>query len=124
MKTPSIVIAAICLVSCGKVQAADTTWPQAAGPHGTYQAEGPEPPVRWSVATGEGGKHSIFEGGTHLPTVIHWPNGKVADGLCGALDMFPTLTAMAGLEMPETRPLDGKNIWPALRDKGATRIPK
>ena len=54
-----------------------------------------------------GGKHSLFEGGTHLPTVIHWPNGKVVsgkwDGLCGALDMFPTLMAMADLKMPETR---------------------
>ena len=69
-----------------------------------------------------GGKHTLFEGGTRLPTVIHWPKGKLAggtwDGLCGALDMFPTLMAMAGLEMPATRPLDGKNIWPALRDNG------
>ena len=73
-----------------------------------------------------GGKHSLFEGGTHLPTVIHWPNGKVVagnwDGLCGALDMFPTLVAMAGLDMPKTRPLDGKNLWPALRDNGASPV--
>ena len=73
-----------------------------------------------------GGKHTVFEGGTHLPTVIHWPNGKVVggkwDGLCGALDMFPTLMAMAGLEMPATRPLDGKNIWPALRDNGPSPV--
>lgn len=73
-----------------------------------------------------GGKHTLFEGGTRLPTVIHWPNGKVVsgqwDGLCGALDMFPTLMAMAGLEMPVTRPLDGKNIWPALRGNGASPV--
>ncbi len=73
-----------------------------------------------------GGKHSVYEGGTHLPTAIHWPNGKVAggawDGLCGALDMFPTLMAMADLKMPETRPLDGKNIWPALRDNTASPV--
>ena len=73
-----------------------------------------------------GGKHSLFEGGTHLPTVIHWPNGKVVsgkwDGLCGALDMFPTLMAMADLKMPETRPLDGKNILPALRDNGPSPV--
>ncbi|MBI5685948.1 MAG: sulfatase-like hydrolase/transferase [Verrucomicrobia bacterium] len=73
-----------------------------------------------------GGKHSVFEGGTRLPTVIHWPKGKVAgrkwDGLCGALDMFPTLMAMASLPMPQTRPLDGKNIWPALRDGGASPV--
>jgi arylsulfatase A-like enzyme len=74
----------------------------------------------------KGGKHSVNEGGTHLPTVIHWPKGKVAqrtwDGLCGALDMFPTLMAMADLKMPETRPLDGKNIWPALRDAGPSPV--
>jgi len=73
-----------------------------------------------------GGKHSVFEGGTHLPTVIHWPKGKVArrkwDGLCGALDMLPTLVDMAGLEMPETRPLDGKNFWPAVRDDKASPV--
>jgi arylsulfatase A-like enzyme len=73
-----------------------------------------------------GGKHSLFEGGTRLPTVIHWPKGKVVsgawEGLCGGLDMFPTLMAMAGLKMPETRPLDGKNIWPALRENGASPV--
>ncbi len=74
-----------------------------------------------------GGKHSIYEGGIHLPTVIHWPQGGVTggrkwDGLCGALDMFPTLMAMADLKMPETRPLDGKNIWPALRDNTASPV--
>ena len=73
-----------------------------------------------------GGKHSVFEGGTHLPTVIHWPKGKLVgrkwDGLCGALDMFPSLMAMTGLKMPETRALDGKNIWPALRDNSASPV--
>ncbi len=73
-----------------------------------------------------GGKHTVLEGGTHLPTVIHWPNGKLVsgkwDGLCGACDMFPTLMAMAGLEMPATRPLDGKSIWPALRDRSASPV--
>ena len=73
-----------------------------------------------------GGKHTIFEGGTHLPTVIHWPKGNLVsrkwDGLCGALDMFPSLLAMADLKMPATRPLDGKNIWPALRDNSASPV--
>lgn len=73
-----------------------------------------------------GGKHTVFEGGTRLPTVIHWPDGKLArrrwDGLCGALDMFPTLVEMAGLEMPETRPLDGRSLWPALRDGTASPV--
>lgn len=68
-----------------------------------------------------GAKHTIYDGGVRLPTAIHWPKGgliggKKWDGLCGALDMFPTLMAMTSSTMPETRPLDGKNIWPALRD--------
>lgn len=73
-----------------------------------------------------GGKHSVLEGGTRLPTVIHWPKGGLAgrkwEELCGALDMFPTLIAMAGLPMPATRPLDGRNLWPALRDNGASPV--
>ena len=74
-----------------------------------------------------GGKHSVFEGGTRLPTVVRWPKGGLTggrswDGLCGSLEMFPTLTAMADLKMPQTRPLDGKNIWPALRDNSASPV--
>jgi arylsulfatase A-like enzyme len=73
-----------------------------------------------------GGKHTLYEGGTHLPTVFYWPAGGIVhgswDGLCGALDMFPTLIDMAGLKMPQTRSLDGKNIWPALRDKTASPV--
>ncbi len=68
-----------------------------------------------------GHKHTIYDGGVRLPTVFHWPQGglvggKKWTGLCGALDMFPTLMAMTDSTMPETRPLDGRNIWPALRD--------
>ena len=68
-----------------------------------------------------GHKHTIYEGGVRLPTAIHWPKGGLTggrkwDGLCGALDMFPTLMAMTDSKMPETKTLDGKNVWPALRN--------
>ena len=74
-----------------------------------------------------GHKHTIYDGGVRLPTVMHWPKGGLAggkkwNGLCGALDMFPTLMAMTGSKMPETRPLDGRNIWPALRDNTASPV--
>ncbi len=74
-----------------------------------------------------GHKHTIYDGGVRLPTVVHWPKGglvggKKWDGLCGALDMFPTLMAMTGSEMPPTRPLDGKNIWPSLRENQASPV--
>ncbi len=74
-----------------------------------------------------GAKHTIYEGGVRLPTAIHWPQGGLAggrkwDGLCGALDMFPTLMAMTQSKLPATRPLDGKNFWPALRDNTASPV--
>ncbi len=74
-----------------------------------------------------GHKHTIYDGGVRLPTVFHWPKGglvggKKWNGLCGALDMFPTLMAMTESKMPETRPLDGKNVWPALRDNTASPV--
>ncbi len=74
-----------------------------------------------------GHKHTLYDGGVRLPTVIHWPKGglvggKKWNGLCGALDMFPTLMAMTDSKMPETRPLDGKNIWPALRDNTVSPV--
>lgn len=74
-----------------------------------------------------GHKHTIYDGGVRLPTVFHWPAGGLVgggqwDGLCGALDMFPTLMAMTGSTMPQTRPLDGRNVWPALRDNQASPV--
>jgi arylsulfatase A-like enzyme len=73
-----------------------------------------------------GGKHTLWEGGTRVPTVIHWPNGNLKhrawEGLCGALDVYPTLIEMAGLPMPETRTLDGKSIWTALRENAGSPV--
>ena len=74
-----------------------------------------------------GHKHTIYDGGVRLPTVMHWPKGGLVggrkwNGLCGALDMFPTLMAMTDSKMPETRSLDGKNIWPALRDDQSSPV--
>ncbi len=81
--------------------------------------EGSNAPLRF-------GKHSIYEGGVRLPTVLHWPAGKLEqrrwEGLCGALDMLPTLIAMAGCTLPPTQPLDGKNVWPALRNDSLSPV--
>lgn len=85
-------------------------------------AEGSNAPLR-------GGKHSLFEGGTRLPTAVSWPGGGLSggrqwDGLCGAYDMLPTLAAMCSIPLPaaQMRPLDGKNIWPALQSGGESPV--
>jgi arylsulfatase A len=74
-----------------------------------------------------GSKHNLYEGAIRVPTVIRWPRGGLAggqvwNGLWGFLDLFPTLIDMAGLPMPETRPLDGKNVWPAIRVRGVSPV--
>ena len=83
-------------------------------------ADGSNRPLR-------GGKHTVFEGGTRLVTAIHWPQGGLTggqawDGLCGACDMLPTLAAMCGVPLPQTKPLDGRNIWSALQSRGASPV--
>ncbi len=74
-----------------------------------------------------GGKHTVFEGGTRMPTVIHWPaanlGGRTWNGLCSLCDLLPTLASMAGLALPNHMPrLDGQNLWPALRDGGPSPV--
>ncbi len=61
------------------------------------------------------------------PAVIRWPAGGLAggrkwDGLCGALDVFPTLIELAGLKMPATRALDGRSVAAAVRDGAASPV--
>jgi monofunctional biosynthetic peptidoglycan transglycosylase len=75
----------------------------------------------------KGSKHSLYEGGIRLPTAIRWPRGGLIggekwEGLWGLLDLFPTLVDMAGLQMPATRPMDGLNVWPAIRERGQSPV--
>lgn len=62
------------------------------------------------------GKGSVYEGGTRVAGLVNWP-GHVAtgsvDGMVHVVDMYPTLTGLAGAA-PRTKPLDGVDVWPAL----------
>lgn len=63
-----------------------------------------------------GRKGDTWEGGYRVPMFFHWPNG-VASGKkynypISSLDFYPTFAALANAEVPETKILDGKNIWP------------
>lgn len=60
-----------------------------------------------------GGKYSTMEGGFRIPAIISWP-GKFAQGTCNTLlssmDLFPTIAALAGAELPNDRVIDGEDI--------------
>lgn len=60
-------------------------------------------------------KGSTHEGGIRVPMFAHWPgklpSGKVFDHPVLALDLYPTVAALAGAKIPTGKVLDGKNIW-------------
>jgi arylsulfatase A-like enzyme len=66
-----------------------------------------------------GGKGSTWDGGMREPTIAWWPGtipaGAVNAGLSSTLDILPTCLALAGVEPPTDRTLDGVNLLPMLR---------
>jgi arylsulfatase A-like enzyme len=69
-----------------------------------------------------GGKGSTWEGGMREPCVAWWPGrikpGSVSAELTSTLDLFPTCLALAGVEPPRGRVLDGVDIRPVLFGTG------
>ncbi|MBC54319.1 MAG: arylsulfatase [Gammaproteobacteria bacterium] len=63
-------------------------------------------------------KGASWEGGMRVPFIARWPGtipaAQVSNEPAMNIDLFPTLVAMAGGEMPDDRPIDGKDILPML----------
>jgi len=70
-----------------------------------------------------GFKQMDYEGGVHVPFIVSWPaelkGGKKCDVPMWSIDLFATALDAAGLPMPKDKPLDGKNILPALKGETA-----
>ncbi|MCH7556340.1 MAG: sulfatase-like hydrolase/transferase, partial [Planctomycetes bacterium] len=64
-------------------------------------------------------KHSVYEGGIHVPFIVRWPGklpkGTVCDEPVISLDVMPTICAAVGAKLPGDRVYDGKNMLPVLR---------
>lgn len=84
-------------------------------------------PNGWRFNGGmKGRKGSVDEGGVRSPFMIRWP-GKISAGLrvpqiSGAIDLFPTLCDLAGVPLPETKPLDGVSLKPLLLQEKETPV--
>lgn len=65
-------------------------------------------------------KQSVYEGGLRVPFVISWPD-KFEPATCDepviSLDIMPTICAALGIELPQDRIYDGKNIFSAIEGK-------
>jgi len=76
----------------------------------------------WDAGTSgplRGSKATTWEGGLRVPGIVHgpawFPGGEVTSELVTAMDVFPTVAALAGLEPDPGRPFDGRDILPLLR---------
>jgi arylsulfatase B len=67
-----------------------------------------------------GGKGETWEGGVRVVSIVRWPaklkGGQRNDSNNSVMDVFPTLAAAAGIEPRNERKLDGRNLWPTLRE--------
>ena len=65
------------------------------------------------------GKGTTWEGGMREPAIAWWPGtiapGRVETRVASTLDLFPTALALAGVEPPDDRIIDGRNLLPLLR---------
>ncbi len=79
---------------------------------------------RWNGGM-KGRKGSVDEGGVRAPFFIRWPTaipaGKVVSEIAGAIDLLPTLTALAGVPRVGDKPLDGRDLSPLLAGGAAGR---
>jgi arylsulfatase A-like enzyme len=64
------------------------------------------------------GKGTQFEGGFRVPCIMRWPEtipaGRDCDALTATMDLLPTVAALAGVELPTNRIIDGKDIRPLI----------
>lgn len=73
-----------------------------------------------------GSKLCLYEGGIRMPFIVRWP-GRVPAGrvdeksVFSAVDLFPSLCAIAKVPPPKDVALDGENLSPALIGKRASR---
>jgi arylsulfatase A-like enzyme len=67
-----------------------------------------------------GQKGQLYEGGIRVPAVISWPGtltpGAVVDAPLHIVDLYPTLLKLAGGNLEQEHPLDGRDAWPAIAD--------
>ena len=72
-----------------------------------------------------GHKFDVLEGGVRVPMIIRWPKhtpaGKIYGEMVSSTDVYPTLVAAAGLQMPEKQPTDGVDLLPFINGKNYSK---
>ncbi len=75
---------------------------------------------RWTDGM-KGRKGSTDEGGVRSVCYVRWPvglpAGQTVTQIGGAIDLLPTLTALAGVKRVGDKPLDGRDLTPLLKQQ-------
>jgi arylsulfatase A-like enzyme len=71
-------------------------------------------------------KGTTWEGGVRVPCIMRWP-GRIPPGtICSepamTIDVFPTLAALIGAELPD-HPVDGRDIWSLVKGTAGATCP-
>lgn len=69
------------------------------------------------------GKGTLFEGGCRVAALANWPGhikAQTVDGMIHAVDLYPTLAALAGASTAKSKPLDGLNVWETIAEGKAS----
>ncbi|MEW6302379.1 MAG: sulfatase [Verrucomicrobiota bacterium] len=70
-------------------------------------------------------KGHVYEGGIRVPGIIRWPGhtkpGQVSDEPVCGVDVLPTLCAIAGIDTPKDRAIDGASLLPLFEGKPVAR---
>lgn len=73
-----------------------------------------------------GSKYTTYEGGIHVPFIMHWP-GTIQPGTRSGIvhftDVLPTLMDVCGLKHQPALPLDGRSFAALLKDGGSISTP-
>jgi arylsulfatase A-like enzyme len=72
------------------------------------------------------GKGTTWEGGVREPCIMRWP-GRIPAGtecseLAATIDIFPTLAALIGAQLPP-HAIDGLDIWPLISGQPGAQTP-
>ena len=90
-----------------------------------YASDNGRRPGRTPEQKIRGGKLSTYEGGIRVPAIAWGPgvglqSGAVSSAVVRAMDWYPSLATLAGIEIPEGPVIDGRDISPLL--KGESKI--
>jgi arylsulfatase A-like enzyme len=85
---------------------------------------GPSPGTITSNGSLRAGKGTLYEGGVRVCAFASWPGhieSRDVEVPLHMTDWYPTLLQLAGANLDQPLPLDGRDLWPALTEGKSTR---